>query len=78
MRLIGVATILPKPSGRHLTTSPPNSRPSIVSEFPLPKTADRDAWSVLELLDWITERQELAVQFVSYLAQYIEDGSSAS
>ncbi len=46
--------------------------------FSLPKTADRDAWSVLELLDWITERQELAVQFVSYLAQYIEDGSSAS
>ncbi|MBL8789277.1 MAG: hypothetical protein JNM45_02190, partial [Rhizobiales bacterium] len=46
--------------------------------FPLPTSAGRDEWSVLELLDWITERQELAVQFVSYLAQYIEDGSSAT
>lgn len=41
--------------------------------FPLPHTVGGQEWSVIDLLDWITERQELAVQLVSYIAEYLEE-----
>ena len=43
--------------------------------FPLPHSGHQHEWSVIDLLDWITERQELAVQLVSYIAQYLEEQS---
>lgn len=40
--------------------------------FPQPKTEDRLHWSVLDILDWVTTRQDQALQLVSYLAEYID------
>lgn len=40
--------------------------------FPQPKTEDGLHWSVLDILDWVTTRQDQALQLVSYLAEYLD------
>jgi hypothetical protein len=40
--------------------------------FPRSQTEDGFHWSVLEILDWVTARQDQALQLVSYLADYLD------
>ena len=40
--------------------------------FPQPETEDGLHWSVLEILDWVTARQDQALQLVSYLANFLD------